>query len=142
MSMKSTTFADPSKGGRTRQEQKDQCDVNLIVKQHLRGGVSAHVMNRVAEYGFAPALTFQDCMNQVREAQEVFDALPSATRSFFANDPDRFVAYVSDPKRKAELLELGCLVEKPKAAPVLGSAENPIVTRSVDEDRVDAEIRP
>lgn len=126
MSMKLSRPTSPGTGGRTRQSEKDACDVNLIVATHRRGGVSAHVMDRVAEYGFVPATTFQECMNQVREAQEVFDSLPAATRSYFANDPGRFVHFVSDPKNVSTLLELGLVIEKPKAAPVLGSAENPI----------------
>lgn len=126
MSMKSTFFPDPSKGGRTRQEQKDACDVNLIVANHRRGGITSHVMSRVAEYGYAPSLDFREAMEQMRQARETFMLLPSATRKHFANDPARFVEHVSDPKRKAELLELGLMVEPVKPGPVLGSAENPI----------------
>lgn len=132
MSMKSSKPTNPSAGGRARQESKAECDVNLIVAHHRRGGVSAHVMQRVAEYGFVPAATFQDCMMEVRKAQEVFNALPSATRTFFQNDPGRFVDYVAKPSQRAELLELGLLVEPAKPVPVLGSAENPIVTRQVE----------
>lgn len=130
--MKSTVPTVPSRGGRTRQEQRDAADVNLIVAHHRRGGVSAHVMNRVAEYGFVPATDFQSCMNEIRKAQEVFAGLPAATRAYFSNDPGRFVDYVARPEHKAELLELGLIVEKEKPQPVLGSAENPIVTRSVE----------
>lgn len=132
--MKGNVAADPYTGGRTRQSEKAACDVNLIVAQHRRGGVSAHVTARVAEYGFAPAMDFRECMEQVRNAQEVFELLPAATRAHFANDPGRFVEYCSDKERKDELIKLGLLVPKPKAEPVLGSAENPIVTRSVDEE--------
>lgn len=141
MSMQGNLGTDPTQGGRTRQSEKDACDVNLIVANHRRGGVSAHVTQRVAQYGFAPATTFQECMQQVRQAEEAFAGLPAATRAHFANDPARFVEYVSDKANKEKLLELGLIIPKEKPAPVLGSADNPIVTRSVD-DRPDAEIRP
>lgn len=132
MKVKGRVAVDPSRGGRTRQSEAAACDVNLIVAQHRRGGVTAHTMQRVAEYGFVPAATFQDCMDQVRRAQEVFNALPSATREFFSNDPARFVDYVSKPENQAELQKHGLLVPREQPVPVLGSAENPIVTRSVE----------
>jgi len=134
MSMKSYVPTDPSKGGRTRQSEKAACDVNLIVAQHVRGGVSTHVVGRVAEYGFVPAGTFHEAMNQVREAQEVFDSLPAATRAHFANDPGRFVEYVSDQERLDELVKLGLAIPKEKPVPALGTPDNPIVTRSVDAE--------
>lgn len=134
MSMKSTVFPDPSKGGRTRQSEKDACDVNVIVAHHRRGGVSNHVMQKVAEYRYVEASDFRECITRVREAQEVFDALPAATRQYFSNDPARFVDFSARPENLAELVKLGLVIPKPKPEPVLGSAENPIVTRAVDPE--------
>ena len=114
MSMKSTVRADPSEGGRTRQSEKDACDVNLIVAHHRRGGVSAHVMQRVAEYGYVPSSDFRENMEQLRVAQELFEALPAKTRDYFRNDPARFVEYCSDEKRRADLVELGLVLEPEK----------------------------
>lgn len=121
MSMKSTVHADPTVGGLTRQSEKDSCDVNLIVAMHARGGVSSHVVDRVAEFGFVPAQTFQEAMNECRRAQELFDELPAATRAFFQNDPGRFVSYVAKPEDKAKLVELGLVIPKaPEAKPPVG----------------------
>lgn len=102
---------DFSKGGRTRQSEKDACDVNLIVAQHRRGGVTAHLQQRVAAYGFVPASDFRSCMEEVRKAQEVFDALPARTRDYFSNDPARFVDFAAKPENVAELVKLGLLKE-------------------------------
>lgn len=117
MSMKSSSRTDPSRGGRTRQSEAAACDVNLIVAAHRRGIVPAHVSSRVASYGFAPAETFRECMERVREAREVFDSLPSATRKFFHNDPGAFVEFAADPANVAKLVELNLAVPKPEAAP-------------------------
>lgn len=114
--MKSFVPTDPSVGGRTRQSEKDACDINVVVNQFLRGVIPAHVVNRVADYGFVPAMTFQDCMNQVREAKETFAGLPAETRDFFGNDPGRFVNYVARPENLAELVKLGLVVPKPASA--------------------------
>lgn len=119
--MKSFVPTDPSVGGRTRQSEKDACDINVIVNQFQRGVIPAHVVNRVAEYGFVPAMNFQDCMNQVREAKETFAGLPSETREFFGNDPGRFVNYVATPEKLAELVKLGLVIPKaPEAEPPVG----------------------
>lgn len=134
MSMKSTVFPDPSVGGRARQEQKDQCDVNIIVAAHKRGAITSHVVSRVAQYGYAPSLDFRESMEQIRKAEEAFMLLPAVTRKHFHNSPAEFVEAMADPKKKAELLEHGLLIPKPKPAPALGTAENPIVTRPLDEN--------
>lgn len=126
MSMKSTTFPDPSKGGRTRQSDHDRTDVNLIIAAHRRGMVTAHVTKRVADYGFVPALEFRECMEQVRKAEEAFAGLPAKTRDFFHNDPVRFVEYAAKRSDLEQLVELGLLMPPEAVKPVLGSLENPI----------------
>lgn len=118
MSMKASRdagFPDPSRGGRTRRSEADACDVNRIVAMHKRGLVTSHITSKVGAYGFAPAVTFQDCMNRVREAQETFALLPSKTREYFANDPARFVEFASDPKNVEKLVELNLAVPKEPA---------------------------
>lgn len=116
MSMKGNVSTDPSKGGRTRQSEAGACDVNVIVEQHRRGGVSSHVTRRVAEFGFVPASSFRECMEQVRQAEETFADLPAATRAFFQNDPEKFVTYVANKADKDKLIELGLVVPKEVAA--------------------------
>lgn len=129
MSMKGNVGTNPSRGGRTRQSEKDACDVNLIVATHRRGGVSTHVIDRVANYGFVPALSFRECMDQVRAAEQTFQALPAATRDFFHNDPARFVDYVANKDDRAKLVELGLIIPKEVVKPALGSPENPIIAK-------------
>lgn len=119
---------DPSVGGLTRQSEADACDVNLIIAKHRRGAITSHVMQKVGDYAFAPAMDFRECMEQVRQAKEAFAALPAVTRRFFHDDPGEFVSYVAKPEDRAKLLELGLMIPKEVPAPPLGSAENPIHT--------------
>lgn len=124
MSMKSTRFTDPSVGGRTRQSEAAACDVNLIIAAHRRGAVTTHIQQRVGEYGFVPAATFQDCMNEVKKAEAVFAELPAATREFFSNDPARFVDYCSRPENQAELVKMKLAVPREKPPePVIQKVE-------------------
>lgn len=125
MSMRSTVPTQPGRGGRTRQEDKAACDVNNIIAMHKRGQVSPHVMRRVAEYGFVPALTFSECMQRVREARELFADLPSATRKYFNNDPGRFVEFAADPANVEKLIELDLAVPRPVAEPQKVEVVNP-----------------
>lgn len=121
-----TPRTDPSRGGRTRQSEAAACDVNLIVKNFTRGQVPAHVTKKVASYGFVPATTYQECLNEVRKAEEVFMELPAATRAYFANDPSRFVNFTFRKENVDELIERGLLIKREDPPPVLGSAGNPI----------------
>lgn len=132
MSQESSSRPDPSKGGRTRQEQQQQTDVNVIVAAHRRGGVTTHLINRVSQFAWVPSMDFRECMEHIRQARELFDELPSQTRKFFENDPRNFVEYASDPKNLDDLVKHGLAIPKPVASPVLGSAENPIHTTSAD----------
>lgn len=120
MSMRSSVPTDPSRGGRTRQSEKASCDVNLIVAAHRRGAIPQHVSQKVATYGFAPAVDFRSCMEEVRKAQEVFDALPAATRKHFHNDPAAFVDFACKPEAVDELVKQGLLrVDAPGEAPIM-----------------------
>lgn len=112
--------------GRARQSERDMSDINLIVRQMRRGQVPSNVNQMVASYGFAPAVTFRECMEQLRKAREVFDALPAKTRDFFANDPARFVDFASKKENLDKLVELGLREPEKIVAPALGSAENPM----------------
>lgn len=128
MSLKATTFPNPSRGGRARQSEKDACDVNLIVAHHRRGGVSTHLVNKVASFGYVPSTSFLDNMLELRRVKELFMELPAATRKFFLNDPAHFVEYASNPENVKKLVELGLAVPRDKPFPPLGSAENPVYT--------------
>lgn len=92
----SLDFKNPSL---TRQADKDSCDVNRILARYAKDGVLSHVNNHpgtyadVAEIGVAD---YHEALNRVISAGQAFDALPSAVREFYKNDPALFLAAVEN----------------------------------------------
>lgn len=109
-------------GGRTKQDMKDECDINKIMARFQRTGAITHVAKYEPQYGFAPAIEFQEATEIVRQAQQMFDDLPSALRKKFENDPAKFLDFVQDEKNADEMLELG-LRERPKPERLPATAE-------------------
>lgn len=106
-------------GGRvlTKQAMRDETDVRLIVRKFHQAGVIPRLEAREPWYGdFSNVDDYLTALNRVRAAQEGFEALPAAVRDHVDNDPGEFVRLVTDPERRAELVELG-LVSAPAPDP-------------------------
>lgn len=96
----------------THQSMKDETDMNRIMEKWAKTGVLEHRNTYEGQYGDfmnAPE-DYHSAMNAVIEAQDMFSELPANVRKRFANDPGLFLDFVSDPKNRDEMKELG-LVE-------------------------------
>lgn len=102
--------------GRTKQQFKDECDINRIMKRYQQTGVIDHVNRAQPRFGDLETVDFQTAMNLVIDAEQRFLALPAEVRDRFGNDPARLLAFVGDEKNRAEAVKLGLL--DPPAAPV------------------------
>lgn len=92
----------------TKQEHKDECDINRILKQYQRTGIITHVQAARGSYTDLPdALDFQDALNTMMAAEEAFAGLPSRVRDHFGNDPARFLGAFNDPGQYDYLREVG-----------------------------------
>lgn len=88
----------------TRQEFKDECDINTIVR---RFGVTGQlpVDTRIPlNADFTAAMDFRESMQAMVEARESFDSLPSSIRARFHNDPAEFVDYCSERDDRGTLV--------------------------------------
>nr|QJB20722.1 MAG: internal scaffolding protein [Microvirus sp.] len=102
---------------RTKQSFRDECDINNIMRRYETTGVIQHVAGSVPEFGdYISELDFQQSMNAVLEAQELFAQLPARVRDRFGNDPAQMLAFLGDEKNKDEAIKLG-LVNPPAAEP-------------------------
>lgn len=101
----------------TKQNHKDECDINFILKRYIKTGVLEHANTFAGEYGDFAAINFQDAMNTVIESQNMFMTLPAVIRKRFDNDPHQFITYATDEKNRAEMEQLGLAI--PRAAPVI-----------------------
>lgn len=91
---------------------KDDCDINVILKRFGIGyEIPAGV--RMPQPGdFVGISDFHTAMNQLRETQENFNALPANIRAEFNNDPGQFFAAALDEKNRDRFAELGMLTQK------------------------------
>jgi len=97
---------------RTKQGPRSDQDVNTIMGRWIGQGIPPRMGPRQAMYGdFAAAPDFHTAQNLVIEAREQFMDLPARVRKACKNDPGEFLTMVSDPERRAELVELGLVEE-------------------------------
>lgn len=95
------------KPSRTKQEFKDDCNINLVWAKFVKTGRAEVLQNARANYVDLIALpeSYQESLNLVLRSRQAFEALPSDIRARFDNDPGQFLAAAqSDPQGLYELL--------------------------------------
>lgn len=98
----------------TKQSFKAECDINTILAKYRTTGVLPTLIKENPRFGdFSDVPTYQEALNTVRLAQEQFDSLSSHVRERFANDPARFLEFVSDPLNSEELVKMGLATARP-----------------------------
>lgn len=106
---------DPSED-RTRQEMKEECDINHIMSRYIKTGTIAHVNKFEGQYGDVQAIDFHAAMNTIRHAEEMFDALPAKVRVKFMNDPAAFLEFCAKPENVKDMRDLGLMKPEVQAA--------------------------
>lgn len=90
----------------TRQEFKDDCDINKILAKYQKTGAINHFAKYAAEYGDYDPCDLQSAYAMIQRAKTMFDELPSAIRRE-VQSPEGFLRFVQDPANKARMQELG-----------------------------------
>jgi len=106
-----TTSVQPSK---TDQSFKDSVDINRIMKKYRAHGFNMNNLPwpQTGKYGdFSEVKTYQQALQQMLNAHNLFDALPSETRKRFSNDPQELIQFLSDPKNNDEAIKLGLRIQ-------------------------------
>lgn len=98
---------------RTKQEFREECDVNRIVRQYAQIGTlpaasGSPVYGDVSDVG-----DYLSAQLLIKRAESRFAALASAVRDRFANDPAKFLAFMGDEKNKDEAVKLGLIEAEP-----------------------------
>jgi len=123
---------DPS---RTKQSEKDKCDVNNIMAKYLRTGQITHLARRRGVFADVSNVgDFREALDTVSRGRAMFAALDSDTRGKFGNDPGLFLEFASNPVNADELRKMGVLPplnERPAAS------VEPAPAGSVDEKKED-----
>lgn len=117
----------------TQQHFRDECDINHIIARYEQTGMLTDPMypsTRMYEFGdYSSVQDYQDSLNSVIAAREMFDSLPSRIRERFNYDPARLLQFLSDDANRDEAIRLG-LVDPPSpadsgAGSAAGSAGSP-----------------
>lgn len=91
----------------TKQNFKESCDVNYILKKYQKTGILP-LADKVPMWGdFSNVKSYQESMNIVMKAEAQFSALPSNIRKRFGNDPSQFLEFMDDDGNIEEAVELG-----------------------------------
>ncbi|UDN67627.1 internal scaffolding protein [robinz microvirus RP_77] len=96
----------------TKQEFKDECDINNIIKAYSQSGQLNHIAANAADGRYEELPDnheLQDAINLVQAAEATFMSLPAKLRDRFGNDPLRFVDFTSNPENLSEMHTLGLL---------------------------------
>lgn len=123
-------FNQPS---RTKQHFKKECDINEIMRR-FKKNTNIDFLNRFQGYldgrfgDFSEVVDYQTALNQLRQAEDVFMALPALVRKQFDNDPARFLDFVHDPANEAELVRMGLAKQRVQEEPVKTEAKSPVPT--------------
>lgn len=118
----------------TVQSEKDNCDINVIMNRYATCGTPLPVRTDGLQPMFADVSELGDYMenfNRCKQAEEMFNNLPSALRKELDNNPANLLHFIQDEKNKERCYEYGLLnkpiVEGPKAPVVVDSDSiNPV----------------
>ncbi len=116
---------------RVKNEFKKRADINDIVKRYLRTGSFDTANQQAPVFADVSAMgDFHSICAKVRLAEESFEALPSAIRTRFENDPRQLIAFIQDAKNRPEAIKLGLIVPPPEepVVPATPAASKPPVT--------------
>lgn len=100
---------------RTKQEGRQDANVNYIVATYGRTGQWANVNPRTAKYGdFSEALELEKALDLVNRAEREFMTLPARVRALANNRPEQLLAMLADPETVKILEAAGLEVKKPE----------------------------
>lgn len=97
---------------KTKQSMATDCDINNIMKKFQKTGTLDHVAKHGGTYEYATALTYQEAIHVKRDAEEMFNDLPSSLRTKFKGNPAIFLDFVQNDDNLEEMGELGLLNEQ------------------------------
>lgn len=104
-------YARESDEVKTQQSQREEADVNAIVKRHFDTGTPLPGSVRQPHYGDASvAVDLQTAIEMVRSANEQFDQLPVGVRDAVKHDPVLFMEALADEEATAALVARGLVL--------------------------------
>jgi len=112
---------DVSGPSRTKQANRHETNINLMVGRYKKTGVFSNLNPRTPKYGdFSEAVTLEEAFQLTRAAEKSFMELPAAVRALAQNNPVTFLEMLADEGAVEALKAAGLPI---KDTPPVG--ENP-----------------
>lgn len=104
--------ADVGEVSMTKQEFKDECNINNIMAQYQKTGLVNHLNKYEGRYDdVSGAVSYQEAHDIMMRAESMFMSVPSSIRAKFDNDPGKFLEFVTDPANSEEMRKMGLMKE-------------------------------
>lgn len=113
----------------TIQSEKDNCDINVIMNRYATCGTPLPYRTDGVEPVYADVSELGDYMEnfqRCKQAEEMFNSLPSALRKELDNNPANLIPFIQDKKNESRCIEYG-LINKP----IMEAPKAPVVAPSV-----------
>lgn len=92
----------------TQQQFKDESDINLIVKKYqITGELPEQKQGIYADVSNIP--DYQQALEIVKNAEDMFMSLPARLRSQFSNNPEFMLNWIKDPANRDQAVSLGLI---------------------------------
>lgn len=102
-------FVDGKEFSHTKQEFKDECDINVIVAQYT-GGIAPWNARDPQNAQFLDLVdlpTLREASDLLLLAEERFMAVPAKIRAEFDNDAGKFIEFCQNPANADKMVEMG-----------------------------------
>ena len=94
---------------RVDQAQTQMTDISKLLEPAMRKGLLKHSIQYSDQYDDIPSTTYQEALNTVAKAEQMFDDLPINMRNRFNNNPSEFLEFTHNPANAPEMAKLGML---------------------------------
>lgn len=108
--------ADGKMPSRAVQSQKDEADINTIVRRFGLTGELPIQQRIPLQVDVDELLDYRTCLDRIKAAQASFDAQPASVRNRFDNDPAKFLDFFEDPANVEEGRALGLYLAAPPSS--------------------------
>lgn len=115
----------------TVQSEKDNCDINVIMNRYATCGTPLPYRTDGVQPVYADVSELGDYMEnyqRCKQAEEMFNSLPSALRKELDNNPANLLPFIQDEKNKERCYEYGLLNK-----PIMEAPQTPVVAPSVPD---------
>lgn len=115
----------------TVQSEKDNCDINVIMNRYATCGTPLPYRTDGVQPVYADVSELGDYMEnyqRCKQAEEMFNALPSALRKELDNNPANLLPFIQNKENESRCIEYG-LINKPTTE----APQAPIVAPSVPD---------